>query len=267
MQWEKLTAVEFARAVKESQGVTVVSVGVIEAHASHLPLGTDMLDAHWVACRAAEREPAIVFPAYPFGVNIETTHLPGGVSLHRELLFTLLENICDEIARNGLEKIILHNGHGGNRYFLPLFVQMLTAKDKPYVVYYANLPSSQDPDILETDELGHACEWETSKMLYIYEELVKMDQAPSRPFKSLRRNQELDEAGAYSPVDWYSMYPVMYVGDASKATAEKGKAFVEFEIDALVKFIRTIKADKITSKLQKEFIKKRHDPSVPDEWD
>ena len=57
MQWEQLTATEFAAAVRET-GVCVIAMGVVEKHSEHLPLGTDYLFGHAIACRAAEIEPA-----------------------------------------------------------------------------------------------------------------------------------------------------------------------------------------------------------------
>lgn len=143
MQWKNLSSLDFAEAVATCQGVGIIPIGVIEAHASHLPLGTDMFAAHWTACRAAEQEPMIVFPQYPFSINHETAHLPGGLVIKRDLAFALLENICDEMYRNGLRKIVLLSGHGGNRHFLPLFVQTLPEKAKPYTVYYAEFLARQ----------------------------------------------------------------------------------------------------------------------------
>jgi creatinine amidohydrolase len=267
MQWENLTSIDFEKAVQECKGVGIISIGVIEAHASHLPLGTDTIACHWVACRAAELEPAIVFPFYPFGVNIESVHLPGSVFIQQEVIFALLENVCDEMARNGLKKIILHNGHGGNRYFLPLFVQMLPGKQKPYVVYQANLPFNPEArEILESGEYGHACEGETSMMLHIEPELVKMNQAPPSRFTNLKRNQELLDAGAYTQVDWYAMYPHMYVGDARFATAEKGKALIDHEIKVLSELIKAVKADEVTPGLVAEFNDRSKEPKSPDFW-
>ncbi len=267
MQWENLTSLDFEKYVQESQGVGIIPVGVIEAHSSHLPLGMDMFACHWVACRASELEPAIVFQAYPYGINIESAHLPGALVIQRELVFALLENICDEMARNGLTKIILHSGHGGNRYFLPLFVQTLPEKDKPYTVYYSepgHFPGADE--LLETKEYGHACEAETSVMLHIDSDTVKMDQVPPQPFASLKRNAAVAGAGGYSPVDWYAMYPHMYVGDASKATAEKGRIMLENEVKLLVKLIQAVKKDTVAPNLQKEFIERKQNPKAPDFW-
>jgi creatinine amidohydrolase len=267
MQWENLTSLDFEQAVKECQGVGIISIGVIEAHSSHLPLGTDAIACYFVARNAAEVEPAIVFPFYPYGVNIESVHLPGSVFIQREVIFALLENICDEMARNGLTKIILHSGHGGNRYFLPLFVQMLPEKKKPYVVYQANLPYFPGAEgVMESGEYGHACEVETSTMLHVQPKLVKMEQVPPRPFTSLKRNENLQKVGAYTQMDWYAMYPHMYVGNAAVATAEKGKLIVENEIKILAEFIRVVKEDEITPGLVDEFNQRMQKPESPDFW-
>jgi len=267
MQWENLTSPDFAKAVPRCSGTAILPIGVLEPHSAHLPLGTDMFESHWTACRAAEREPAIVFPAYPFGINHESAHLPGSVVIRRSLLFELLENICDEMARHGLAKIILLSGHGGNRFFLPLFVQTLVEKDKPYLAYYANPRLAIDTsNVLETAETGHACELETSTSLAIRPDLVKMAQVPPRPFTSLKRNQPLSDLGVYSPLDWYAKYPAMYVGDASKATAEKGKVLTEARVEALVRIIRAVKEDATTPALLAEFLAGRQRPRPADAW-
>lgn len=266
MKWENLTSLDFEQAVITCKGVGIIPVGVLEAHASHLPLGTDMLIAYWIACMAAEQEEAIIFPAYPYSINIESAHLPGSLVIRREVAFSLLENICDEMGRHGLNKIILFSGHGGNRFFLPLFVQTLPEKEKTYITYYADFPGFPGAEeVIETQEIGHACEAETSLILYIHEELAKMNQIPS-PFTNLQRNQSLKQVDAYSPVDWYSMYPIMYVGDARKASAEKGKVILEKLVDALVNLIRTVKEDTVTPALMNEFITKSRKPTSPDSW-
>lgn len=253
MRWEHLTYPDFERAVQTCAGVGIVPVGVIEPHGAHLPLGTDTTTAHWIACRAAEREAAIVFPAYPWGINHEGAHLPGSVVVRRDLLFQLLQNVCDEMARHGLKKIVLTSGHGGNRHFLPLFVQTLVEQERDYVVYYGSPPRSVDAaDVLETDETGHACERETSTSLVIEPEHVKMDAVPE-PFTNRRDNAPVKEVGAYSPVDWYAMYPNMYVGDASKATAAKGEILLEDSVASLAKLLTAVKADTVTPALLAQF--------------
>ena len=100
-------------------------------------------------------------------------------------------------------------------------------------------------------------------MLHITPRLVKMDSIPDEPFPSLARNADLKEVGAYSPVDWYSMYPNMYVGDASKATAEKGRVMSEHRVTALVALIKAIKEDGVTAELMEQFSRGAESPSPP----
>lgn len=267
MRWENLTSLDFVKAIETCQGVGIIPIGVIEAHASHLPLGTDLFTVYHTVCEAATREPVIVFPQYPYSINHETAHLPGGVVIKRELAFALLENICDEMYRNGIDKIILISGHGGNRYFLPLFVQTLPEKSKPYVVYFADLPVvPYAEDILDHPEFGHACEAETSMIRFINDELVKMDQVPPQPFTSLKRNQPIADAEGYTQVDWYAMYPHMYVGDAHTSTAAKGEKLLAMRINALVELICLVKADKMTPALVAEFNQRQAKPTPPTFW-
>ena len=267
MQWENLTSLDFVTAVAQCRGVGLIPIGVLESHASHLPLGTDMFTAHFVACRAAEQEPIIVFPHYPFSINHETAHLPGGLVIKRELAFALLENICDEMHRNGLHKIILISGHGGNRHFLPLFVQTLPEKSKPYVVYFADLPVvPEDEAIIEHPENGHACEAETSMVRHINDRVVQMDRVPERPFTNLNRHEPVAATGGYTQVDWFAQYPHMYVGDAHKATAEKGEKLLNYRIQLLVALIRAVKADEVAPALVAEFNRRQASPAPPAFW-
>ena len=101
MNWEKLTAREFEQGVKDCEGVCLLPIGVLERHGDHLPLGQDVITIHEQCVRAAELEPAMVFPFYFLGKIAEGRHLPGTIALKCELLIPVLENICDEISRNG----------------------------------------------------------------------------------------------------------------------------------------------------------------------
>jgi hypothetical protein len=118
---EELTSPEFAQAVELSGSVCILPIGILEKHGPHLPLGTDMMDAREVALRAAKQEYSIVFPEYYFGQIYEAKHQPGTIAYSAELVWNLLQETCDELARNGLKKIIIVNGHGGNRFFLNYF--------------------------------------------------------------------------------------------------------------------------------------------------
>ncbi len=244
MRWENLTGPAFEAGVERAQGVCIIPVGVLEYHGPHLPLGTDMLYSHAVACSAAEKESAIVYPAYHFGTNVETKHFPGGIVIKDDLMTALLENICDEISRNGMKKIVLLSGHGGNRYFLPQFVLLMLDKGKDYVPYYVwGLDhAAAAKQVLETKVDGHAGEFETSVSLHCFPDLVHMDKLDQDNWWSPQgRLNQLP--GLYTPADWSANFPDHCAGDARPATAEKGKALFKADVASLTKHLAAIKSD------------------------
>jgi len=113
VQWEELTAPDFVTAVARSAATVIVPLGIVEKHGPHLPMGTDLFDARELSLRAAREEYAIVFPPYYFGQIFEAKHQPGTLAYSERLIWDLLQETVDEIARNGAKKIILVNGHGG----------------------------------------------------------------------------------------------------------------------------------------------------------
>jgi creatinine amidohydrolase len=258
MQWENLTAGEFAAAVRQT-GVCVIAMGVLERHSEHLPLGTDMLNGHRLACLAAEVEPAVVFPPFYFGQIYEARCFPGALTLKPTLLIELLQGVFDEIGRNGLHKIIVYSAHGGNNYLLPFLAQCSLWEAKPYTLY---LPVRLlNPErakswqaILETSVHGHACECETSISLANHPHLVKMERLPQEAAMPLRRMKALPPT--YAGIGWYSDYPEHYAGDARTATVEKGRALQQLQVEALAEYIAAVKADKVLPTLQQEFFRR-----------
>lgn len=255
MQWEHLTAPDFARAVRET-GVCIITMGVLERHSEHLPLGTDYLNAHAIACLAAEQEPAVVFPPFYLGQIYEARCFPGAVTLRPTLLIEVLQGIFDEIGRNGFRKIIIYNGHGGNNSLLPFLAQCSLWEQKPYTLYLQRnwlTPErrQQWESLLTTKLHGHACECETSITLANYPELVKMETVPAQPAEPLRRAAGVPDG--FTGISWYADYPQHYAGDARPATAEKGRALRQLEVDTLAEFIAAVKADQVLPALEDEF--------------
>jgi creatinine amidohydrolase len=254
MQWEHLTSADFAQAVADT-GVALFTMGVIEKHSDHLPLGTDTLNVHKIACLAAEQEPAVVFPPFYFGQIYEARCFPGTITIEPKLLLALLEGMLDEIGRNGFRKIIIVNGHGGNSALIPFLAQTQLWQEKPYSVYVAPRLSADRQEawaaITDTEYHGHACECETSVSLANHPELVHMERVPDEPALPLGRLSHLP--GNMSGASWYANHPEHYAGDARTATAEKGRQLRELLVDTLAEFIAAVKADETVTALQAEF--------------
>jgi creatinine amidohydrolase len=260
--WEELTSEEFAKAVKLSEGVCIIPIGVIEKHGQHLPLGTDVFTSREISLRAASKEYALVFPFYFTGQINEAKHQPGTIAYSPEMLFKFLQESCDEISRNGIKKIIIMNGHGGNNSFLQYFCQSQLAAHRDYALFIYS--PEVDPDtqkkisaLRKSTTGGHADEVESSVMMYIKPELVKIERADSETGADLNR---LGLKNAYTGIWWYGKYPNHYAGDAKGASAEIGELSVNQKVLQLSEVIKYIKSDETTLDLQNKFYKESENP-------
>jgi len=253
--WEELTAPDFIAAVERASGTAIVPLGIIEKHGPHLPLGTDLLDVRELVTRAAKQEYAVVFPPYYFGQIFEARHQPGTVSYSERLIWDVLQETVDEIARNGIKKIILVNGHGGNNSFLPFFCQSQLARRRDYAVYLFQ-PQEDATAGAEIQKLRktamdmHGGEIETSTMMAHRPDLVHPGRAGTQSGSDLAR---LVLPDTYTGIWWYARFPNHYAGDGSPASRELGEMVVTAGARQLAAMIRAVKADTKVLELQKRF--------------
>jgi creatinine amidohydrolase len=256
VHYEELSSPDFARAVARSGGTCIVPLGILEKHGPHLPLGTDLIDCREISLRAAGVEYAVVFPPYFVGQIFEAKHQPGTIAYGSRMMLDFLQQTCDELARNGLKRIILVNGHGGNDAFLHYFCQSQLETRRDYVVYLYE-PSFDQATEARLDKMrkttvdGHAGEEETSVMLAHHPELVRLDRAKDESGADQKRQAGLKNA--YTGIWWYAGQPNHYRGDGSAGNAEFGRALLEAETQALVEMVRSVKKDTVTAELQKRF--------------
>jgi creatinine amidohydrolase len=260
---EEITSPQFLSAVEKAGGVCVIPLGIIEKHGPHLPLGTDLFEARAVAFRAAEKEYAVIFPPYFTGQIFEAKHQPGTISYSTELMWKVLEETCAELARNGLKKIILLNGHGGNTSFLQYFCQSRLASPYGYTVVL--FESEQNPAFdkeiqsLKKAKLdGHAGEEETSMMYVIRPDLVNID--------AIKNESGLDQGkleslkSGYAGIWWYAKYPNHFASDVARPDKKLGDLLIEKEASGLAGLIKYLKTDNTIDKLQDEFYKRAGNP-------
>jgi creatinine amidohydrolase len=263
VQYKELTAPDFIRAVQEAQSTCLIPLGVLEKHGPHLPLGTDMIDIREIALRAAKKEYAIVFPEYYFGQIHEAKHQPGTLAYSSELIWNVLDETCKELARNGLKKIILVNGHGGNNNFLRYFCQsqLESAKDYAVILFTPETPAELVKELegmRKTTTGGHADKVETSMMLAHRSDLVKLEKARDQSGKDQQRLDHLEHG--YTGIWWYAKYPNHYAGDGSPARAKIGERVLNNRVEQLVELIKTVKSDEKILQLQKRFFEESKHP-------
>lgn len=263
VKYEELTAPEFIQAVEKSGGVCLIPIGILEKHGPHLPLGTDLLDVRELALRAVRKEYAVVFPEYYFGQIYEAKHQPGAMAYSPELVWNLLQETCDELARNGMKKIIIVNGHGGNNHFLPYFCQSQLAKRRDYsVVLYSPPPDSaldrKIRALQKTANDGHAGELETSSIFVHRPDLAHADRAKMESGEDQARLNHL--TNGYTAIWWYARFPNHYLGDGSVINKELAELVFESDAEGIATLIREMKKDTTVLQLQNMFFDQSENP-------
>jgi creatinine amidohydrolase len=262
---EELTSPKFAKAVDLAEGVCLIPLGIIEKHGPALPLGTDLYEAREVAFTAARKEYAVVFPPYFVGQIFEAKHQPGAIAYSTELMWKMLEETCKEMSRNGLKKIILVNGHGGNNNFLQYFCQSQLAKQEDYIVVLFQ-PGDDPINAAEIKSLkkakldGHAGEEETSMMYFINQELV--DQEALKNESGLDQGRLSKLPFAYTGIWWYAKFPNHFASDGNVPNKRLGELLLASDAGQLAELIKFLKKDNTVQQLQEEFFKKAQNPTM-----
>src|SRR6185369_14638119 len=108
-RWDELTASDWPTALKNSNRTCILPIGILEKHGPHVPIGSDLIQVREWSARATKKEYAVVFPDFFYGQINEAKHQPGAFALPERVVWALLEATCDEIARNGFDKIVIIN--------------------------------------------------------------------------------------------------------------------------------------------------------------
>ena len=254
-RWELLTPPDFKELAKNHK-ICILPIGSLERHGDHMPFGTDAMVCHAIAVGASKKEPCVVFPPYWFGQVHEAGCFTGAINFSTRLTLEILEELLNQIAYNGFEKIVILNGHGGNTHMLEYLAMSMLDKKVDYTLYIINslnqsLHIKEIEGIWETDG-GHACERETSMVMAVAPETIKMEyqrfEEPIEPKVDMSHLQ-----GVHTGLWWYAMYPENVVGCPSKATPEKGKKALDAAILSVAEKIKAIKSDTTVPALHKEF--------------
>lgn len=260
---EELSSPQYVKAVAQAGRICVIPLGIIEKHGPHLPLGTDLIVAREIAFRAAEKEYVLIFPPYYVGQIFEARHQPGTIAYSNELMWKMLEETCNELSRNGIKKIILLNGHGGNNSFLEYFCQsqLMTPKDYVVVLFQSGADPVADKEIRslkKTKTDGHAGEEETSMFYFVRPDFNNIDAAKSESGDDLARLIKMPFG--YTGIWWYAKFPNHYAGDGSQANKRLGELKINKSVAQLTELIKFLKKDNTVQQLQDQFFKKAQNP-------
>jgi len=218
--WEALKDANF--------DLAVLPWGATEAHNYHLPYATDNIQADHMVAEAARLAwekggKVIVLPTIPFGVNTGQSDIYLDINLNPSTQLAILTDIVEVLNRQGIYKLLIFNGHGGND-FKPL-VRELGLKFPKMFISFSFFPQTLDKYSYFEEEGDHADEMETSLMLHLRPDLVlpkeKWGDGTAKKYKI----KAFSESWVWAERKWSQISKDTGVGSPHKANAEKGKHF------------------------------------------
>lgn len=228
MTWPEVGAV-----FKRRPNLVILPVGALEQHGHHLPLGTDsiMVDA-LCGLAAAGLEQVVVAPGLHYGTSANHDAFPGTVSVGLDTLVRLIVDIGLDLFRQGVDILLIVNGHGGNTQAVAAAAHELRQRSGKVVAQLMWTATIHDSwNVLEGDISWHADESETSLMLAFAPELVREGKAVDERPRTCRSSSSPRRRS--SPPRWTWGSPKTdalsasgTIGLAKLATRAKGETMV-----------------------------------------
>jgi creatinine amidohydrolase len=248
--WSDHTSEQLARLPRERL-IAVLPVGAVEQHGPHMPISTDHATIDGVVAatipKLPQSLPALFLPTAPYGKSNEHSRYPGTITLSAQTLISFWMDIGASVARSGVRKLVFFNAHGGQMNVMDIVARDLREKHSMMVVaanwYTLGLPSGMF-DEHEIRHGIHAGDLETSVMLALAPRNVHMDRA--KHFRSLtERLAEENRFLSITPsgkLGWQTqdLNPEGACGDATRASAEKGRAVLDYVSDRFVELLHEI---------------------------
>ncbi|MGK7930663.1 MAG: creatininase family protein [Microcystaceae cyanobacterium] len=212
--------------------VIIQPVGSIEQHGPHLPIIVDAAIAMGVLGKALDsletEIPAYVLPCLYYGKSNEHWHFSGTITLSATTLLHILLEVADNLYRAGFRKLILMNSHGGQPQIMEIAARDIHQKYPNFSVFplFTWRVPNIAKDLLTPQELEygiHAGDAETSLLLSLLPEQVKMEKAVKEYPQGLPQNSLLSMEGKL-PFAWLTneLSQSGVIGDATVASKEKG---------------------------------------------
>ncbi len=241
MKFHEMTFPQLRRVPRDST-IVVAPIAACEQHSHHLPTITDTVLVTGVAegVETRLRENVLLLPTLWLGASAH--HLRFGATLSAEV-DTHVAMLCDllvPLLQDGHQRLLLLNGHGGNIDTMHVALRRLQPRYPTHVLAAGSYWDLADKELAALaigprKVMGHACEYETAMMLALRPDLVHGDQIkddPPRDDPVLR--------GLYLAEDMHQRTDHGAVGYPERATAEKGRAFLDAAIGRTVEVVQAL---------------------------
>lgn len=239
MQFQYENSYEVKKKIEEKK-VAILPIGAVEAHGPHLPLGTDNILAERLSMKLAEKVDAFILPTLSYGQVWSLKNFPGSINISNESLTNLLYDIGESLYRQGFRIFAMVNAHLGNAVAMKEAARKLYEQFPQLRVLYLFYPGTSKvvSEIRESpsshNTYFHACEVETSYMLYLAPEYVDME-------KAIDGKPNIPMSADATPTPWEEFTDSAVLGDATLATREKGEKVLEIALANMATLIEEMK--------------------------
>ena len=224
----------------EHYEIAILPWGATEAHNYHLPYATDNIEAEGVAketCRKAWDNGAkvLLLPTIPFGVNTGQMDIPFCMNLNPSTQYAILKDVAQVLNNCGIRKLVIFNSHGGNNF--KQMIRELSLEFPKIFTCSLNWFQVLDATPFFDDPGDHAGELETAVVMHLAPDLVlPLEEAGDGATKNYKI-KGLKEGWVTSQRQWTKVTKDTGVGNPKKATAEKGKNFIEAVSSKIADFL------------------------------
>jgi creatinine amidohydrolase len=210
-RWSELTRDELGELAPRA--LTVIPVGSTEQHGPHLATGTDALLAARIAERAAAAasrpDTVLLAPTLAFGASDHHLEFGGTLSLSVATFQRVLADLLSSAARAGCRRVFILNGHGGNTAACAIAIAE-ASREHGLLAASAIYSQLLEPGAVDAPVPGHAGQFETSLVLALSADDVRMDKAHPSPGGAARvrlRGLTVGEPGRWAELDGFTDRP------------------------------------------------------------
>jgi creatinine amidohydrolase len=254
--WTDIHWADFSAAAVE-RWIAVLPLAATEQHGPHLPLSTDVMIGEAYLERVREllptELPATFLPIQPVGISTEHTDYPGTLTLSTEQALRDWMALGESVARAGIRKLVMVTSHGGNSAAMTLVAQDLRAQHGMLAVTTSWSRFGTPDGLFTAEELRHGVHGgavETSIMLARYPQDVNTKEiANFRPASiAMEKDYRWLSAHRPAPFAWQAqdIHPSGASGDATQASAEKGRQLIDYGARAFCELLADV--DKFDAK-------------------
>ena len=234
----------------EQSAVVLIPIGAIEQHGPHLPVEMDIYAATAFSVEAARAlDNVLVAPPIPWGLSNSHIDLGATITLRPATMLDLAMDITDSLVRSGFKRLVWVNGHNGNRPILSTIVyetKRLHGLSAAGITYYElALEAFNSARKSAVGGTGHACEFETSLLLYLNREAVGDFSSTSLPIVPLTSYDVRDITWPGPAAIGYTFaerFPDGVMGDPREANADTGRVIYDAALSAMIDFLKQYRA-------------------------